>query len=423
MPIPSFSPFPHFWPNRPSTIRPAAPIASCRRMPSCKAALFAVLAVAQMSIGALARADQPETAGLILHDLGRKAQAYATGTVTADPGLVATLASLEKVLKTDAAALRAGDMSRTITDALILRSQALRGRAASAPREAALAGKFWAEVGVELASIVTAAKNSRDNSASAPGASDALAQAMKPKMEDAATRARAKSAALTEVGRRMASGEIFGAISSDSEPPPVNLKPAPAEFPPLGETWPSKRIPADLADLVRDASAHHDLDEAFFRAVVWAEGGRLGDRPSGSARGPAQITRSAATEECPDLGWKAVSSQDAANIDCSARILRRRQSQYLGEDADLLLTASLYNTKRKHWKRIADKRAIPPFRETVAYVTRISRYYCQITGRRLLDPARHLDNRMIALSKRVDREMENEIIGEKQAVRSDCSPY
>lgn len=52
-------------------------------IPSCKAALSAALVVAQLSIGAIVRADQSETAGLILHDRSREAQAYATGTVTA----------------------------------------------------------------------------------------------------------------------------------------------------------------------------------------------------------------------------------------------------------------------------------------------------------------------------------------------------
>lgn len=388
--------------------------------PSCKAALYAVLAAAILSFGTLAKADQTETAGPILHDLGRKVQAYATGTVTADPGFAGALASFEKILKKDAEDLPAGDSHRTILDSLVHRSQALRGRAANVPT-GARAGKFWTEIGVELASIMTAAKITQGPSAPA---SDTLSQTVQTKMDEAVTLAHAKSAALSELGQRIASGEIFGASSEAAEPPSAGLHSAPTDLPPLGETWPSKRIPADLAGRVRGAAVHYDLDEDFFQAVVWAEGGRLGDHASGKgAHGPAQITKPAATEECPDLGWKAVSSQDAANLDCSARILSRRQSRYLGEDADPLLTASLYNTKMKHWKRIAEEQKIPPFKETVAYVTRISRYYCQITGRRLLDPARHLDNRMIALSKRVDREMENEIIGEKQAVRSDCSPY
>ena len=88
-----------------------------------------------------------------------------------------------------------------------------------------------------------------------------------------------------------------------------------------------------------------------------------------------------------------------------------------------MLAAAVYNPKMKPWTRIAEEHKVPPFKETVAYVTRISRYYCQITGRRLLDPVKHLDPRMIALSKRVDQEMENEIEGEKQEVRPGCSPY
>jgi hypothetical protein len=174
---------------------------------------------------------------------------------------------------------------------------------------------------------------------------------------------------------------------------------------------------------VRGTAQGHELDPNFFQALVWAEGGRLGDRTSNIARGPAQITRSAAVAECRDLGWNAVRSQDGANLECGARILDRRSHQWLGEHPDPLIAASLYNTKEKHWKGIAAKNKVPPFAETVSYVTRISRIYCQITGRRLLDPAKQLDSRMIALSKRVDREMDNELASENQLPRPGCSPY
>jgi len=186
--------------------------------------------------------------------------------------------------------------------------------------------------------------------------------------------------------------------------------------------WPSRRIPADLAARARTAAVKNGLDPALFQAVVWAEGGRLGDRGTGQARGPAQITRSAADAECPDLGWKAVRTKDAANLECGARILSRRGLRYLGKRADPMIAASLYNTKMKHWKRIAERRRVPAFPETVSYVTRISRYYCQLTGRRLLVPARHLDPRLIALSRRVDREMGHAIASEGQTPRRGCSP-
>lgn len=252
--------------------------------------------------------------------------------------------------------------------------------------------------------------------ASEPGA---LTPDIQAKMAKAAARAREKTAGLAN---QMSSGAAFAAPAVEAAPPAAEPRASEIE-PPAGETWPSKRIPADLAVRVDAAADRNGLDEDFFQAVVWAEGGRLGDRATGAARGPAQITRPAATEECPDLGWKAVSSQDSANLNCSARILSNRQREYLGENADPMLAAALYNTKMKHWTRIAEERKVPPFKETVAYVTRISRYYCQITGRRLLDPAKHLDKRMIALSQSVDREMEREIEGEGQDVRPGCSPY
>lgn len=554
-----------------------------------RAAVRAAVAALLLSAGA-ARA-QNETLASVVHDLDRKAQAYASGTVTMDPGLAGKLAAFEKALKAGTEALAAGDPRRAIRESLALRSEALRGRAANAPKLTALTvpmtasavEKFWKEVGVELSSMTTAAKVLQaSNTPDAPG----LALAASASQEAEATAlAQAKTAALSELARRMANGGAFavpedqdfrapagkavlpplkrgdntprvgqaqeelnllrkasgesaipvdsdygrvtaaavlkfqrqnakeyglkptGRMDADTEKalrkeaeesrersadltqrgdenlgvemlqrrlngaggfrfltpdgrygprtqdavrafqrvhhlpmsgqmdeatwnaliaaePPAERRKAPAAEPgPLGSTWASKRIPADLAARVRVAADKHGLDDDFFQAVVWAEGGRLGDRTSNIARGPAQITRSAAQAECHDLGWNAVRSQDAANLECGARIMSRRGREYLGENADPMLAASLYNTKMKHWKRIAGERKVPPFRETVSYVTRISRYYCQITGRRLLDPAKHLDKRMIAISKRADREMDVEFALENQTPRPDCSPY
>jgi len=186
---------------------------------------------------------------------------------------------------------------------------------------------------------------------------------------------------------------------------------------------PAKRVPPALARAARDAARAQGLDEDFFQAVVWAEGGRLGDRSSGIARGPAQITRAAAESDCPEVPWHAVRTRDAANLECGAVILSRRSRRWLGRKPDPMLAASLYNTKSSHWASIAARRKVPPFPETVAYVTRISRYYCQFTGRRLLAPSRHLDAGMLPLSRRVDREMERELLLEGQAPRPGCSPY
>ena len=103
------------------------------------------------------------------------------------------------------------------------------------------------------------------------------------------------------------------------------------------------------------------------------------------------------------------------------------ESTRLGESLDeardvLRRYAEHYNTQTIK-QYLAGDRKVPPFRETVAYVTRISRYYCQITGSRLLDPAKHLDKRMIAISKRADREMDVEFALENQTPRPGCSPY
>ncbi len=537
-----------------------------------------LLAALLMSSAALVRAQTPETLKSVSDELGLKAKAYATGTVTMDPGLTGKLLSFEKAVKDASASLPAGDTRREISASLLVRSQAVRGWAANAPKPTEMKTpmtttgleKEWKAIGAELASMIEAAKALQDAGHSATKLAEV---ARRSKEAETVALAQAKSAAAGELARRILSGlagptddasvpagaprvvaaqselnvlrkasgqraiavdddygrvtaaavlrfqrahakeyglkptgkldaqtenalraeasdarkrslqftlpgdenlgvetlqrrlnaaggyrflepdgiygprttdgvrafqrvhklKQTGEMDADTWDALIAAEPTPARagrpvrvadtLTPLGQTWPSKRVPAELSSAVRTAADKHGLDENFFEALVWAEGGRLGDRTSNIARGPAQITRSAAVAECRDLGWNAVRGQDAANLECGARILDRRSREWLGAHPDPLVAASLYNTKEKHWKGIAAKNKVPPFKETVAYVTRISRIYCQITGRRLLDPAKHLDNRLLGVSKRADREMDEELALEHQTPRPGCSPY
>lgn len=561
-------------------------------------ALRLLLAAALLAAAAPSRADGTAPLGPVMDDLGRKAKAYATGTVTMDPGLVAKLSAFEKALRESTASVPPEDPRRMIADSVLLRSQLLRGRADNAPKPtemkppttAAGIEKYWKDMGVELSSVLDAAKALQAPAATGP-APDIAGVARQTKEAEALALAEARTGAMMELAKRMAAGQTAPMDDSDfrfpgTQPAPLptlqrgaseprvgqaqtdlnllrkktgsdvipvdddygritaaavlrfqrayakayDLKPTgkldaatetalrteaadsrkrslqftlpgdenlgvetlqrrlnaaagyrfldpdgrygprttdavrafqrthklkqtgemnvetwdaliaadspaaragranrePASLTPLGQTWAGKRIPADLAARVRAAADDRSLDPNLFQALVWAEGGRLGDRTSTIARGPSQITKPAADAECPDLGWKAVRGDDEANLKCGARILDRRSHQWLGDNPDPLVAASLYNTKEKHWKGIAAKNKVPPFRETVSYVTRISRIYCQITGVRLLEPQRHFGHvsaKLLALSKKVDREMDSELASEGQSPRPGCSPY
>ncbi|MDX6771132.1 MAG: peptidoglycan-binding protein [Elusimicrobiota bacterium] len=190
---------------------------------------------------------------------------------------------------------------------------------------------------------------------------------------------------------------------------------------PAPETWDSRRMPADVAALVAAAEAEFGIRRFLFRSIVWAEGGVLGN--SSRARGPAQVTWSAWNAQCKDLGaWERVSVRGAPNVRCGARIYASRGAM-IGPDYDPLIAASLYNTKQKHWAGIIRANKVPNFPETTAYVTRISRIYCEVTGVRLLDPHRHLDPSKMNHARSVDREMDVELALEGRAPRPGCSPF
>ncbi len=190
---------------------------------------------------------------------------------------------------------------------------------------------------------------------------------------------------------------------------------------PPPETWDSRRMPADVAALIVAAEDEFRIARHVYRSIVWAEGGVLGN--SSLARGPAQVTYSAYNAQCRDLGtWEIVSVSGAPNIRCGARIYASRGAM-IGTNYDPLIAASLYNTRARNWDAIIRENKVPNFRETTAYVTRISRIYCQVTGVRLLDPHRHLHPGRLNLAKSVDRDMDVELALEGRAPRPGCSPF
>lgn len=192
---------------------------------------------------------------------------------------------------------------------------------------------------------------------------------------------------------------------------------------PVPDLHTSRRMPPDIAALIADAEREFGIAPHVFRALVWAEGGAIGN--SSVARGPAQITQSGSWD-CRQLGykWRQIRDEKRPNIRCGAYIFAHRpRDQGLPEGASPLVAASLYNTVARHWPRIVRDNKVPPFAETTSYVTRISRMYCQYTGVRLLDPHRDLYPRMMNLSKRVDRDMVDELALEGRQARPGCSPY
>lgn len=192
---------------------------------------------------------------------------------------------------------------------------------------------------------------------------------------------------------------------------------------PVPDLYTSPRMPADVSALIAEAEKEFGITPNLFRALVWAEGGALGN--SAVARGPAQITESGSWG-CRQLGykWRQIRDEKKPNIRCGAYIFANRPIEYgVASDASPFIAASLYNTVAKHWPRIVRENKVPPFVETTSYVTRISRMYCQYTGVRLLVPNRDLHQRMLPLSKRVDRDMVEEFALEGREPRPGCSPY
>jgi peptidoglycan hydrolase-like protein with peptidoglycan-binding domain len=213
--------------------------------------------------------------------------------------------------------------------------------------------------------------------------------------------------------------------------PASALLPAPAEGVTLYAT---PRMPAAVSRYVAEGEARYGIEANVYRAVVWAEGGSLlpvGRGNGVGAYGPSQITQSGAG---PCIGrqfggsrvtWQRIKTDWAVNVDCGAYLFKQRWNLAgMPADAHPLIIASTYNTRARNWDGIIRTQKVPQIRETTQYVTRISRIFCQWTGRQLLVPNRHLHvnaTRQWAWALDADRDMVDEIEDEGRAVRPGCA--
>jgi peptidoglycan hydrolase-like protein with peptidoglycan-binding domain len=225
---------------------------------------------------------------------------------------------------------------------------------------------------------------------------------------------------------------LEAAAASKPEPAPSSTARGHLVAPgPTPEVWDSPRWRESVRSLAESSSRRYNLDYHFFLSIIWAEGGAIARlHRGGVAHGPAQITSSAATGSCLDLA-RAFPARDRVshilndydlNILCGAKILRGHLDD-VGPGGSPLVAVSLYNTKARHWREIIRSNKVPAYRETSAYVAKISRIYCQITGQRLLDPNRDLYPRGLEYARVADRRMDDELILEGRETRPDCSPF
>jgi len=134
----------------------------------------------------------------------------------------------------------------------------------------------------------------------------------------------------------------------------------------LPSTLPSAILPAPAGNLdkvISAASSRYDLDPDLINSVIFAES-RFDPNavsPKG-ARGLMQLMPQTAAR----LGVKNA-MDPAANIEGGTRYLRELLARY---NNDLVLTLAAYNAGPE---RVEQYHGVPPYPETIAYVTRIIR--------------------------------------------------
>lgn len=133
-----------------------------------------------------------------------------------------------------------------------------------------------------------------------------------------------------------------------------------AKRPSAAECGPSEANPEIVKALVDAAAARHGVDVTFAEAVAWSESGfdRRRNSPKG-ARGAMQLMPATAVE----LGVRDV-CDPVDNIDGGVRHLRAM----LDEFENPLLAAAAYNAGTEAIYRYG---GIPPYPETVSFVTRV----------------------------------------------------
>ncbi|TIW52388.1 MAG: lytic transglycosylase domain-containing protein [Mesorhizobium sp.] len=133
--------------------------------------------------------------------------------------------------------------------------------------------------------------------------------------------------------------------------------------PSVQECGPSPLSPSEIKNLVVDAARRHKVDEVFATAIAWAESGFDQTRNSDKgARGPMQLMPAIAERfQVEDI------CDPEQNIEGGMKYLR----VLLDEFQNPLLVAAAYNSGEQ---RIYEYGGIPPFRETVGYVTKVVNY-------------------------------------------------
>lgn len=121
----------------------------------------------------------------------------------------------------------------------------------------------------------------------------------------------------------------------------------------------------ELEDLVQEAGRRHDIDPELIRAVMRQESGF---NPLAVSRKGAQGLMQLMPETAKRLGVQDV-FDPAENVLAGAKLLRQLMDRYEG-DIDLALAA--YNAGEGAVERYG---GLPPYRETVDYVDRITRNY------------------------------------------------
>ncbi len=135
----------------------------------------------------------------------------------------------------------------------------------------------------------------------------------------------------------------------------------------------------ELESLVREAGRRHDVDPELIRAVIRQESGF---NPLAVSRKGAQGLMQLMPDTAKRLGVQDV-FDPAENVLGGAKLLRELMDRYEG-DLDLALAA--YNAGEGAVERYG---GLPPYRETVDYVDRITRAY---------GPTAKIGSRMIAES-------------------------
>lgn len=163
--------------------------------------------------------------------------------------------------------------------------------------------------------------------------------------------------------RRMV-GEDGEIVAVNIRPAPDSGRPSPARQTPRARAAPAQP-PPDIGRLLEETSSRYGFDPALIRAVVLAESAfDPGAVSTKGARGLMQLMPSTARR----FGVQDV-HDPTANLDAGVAYLRELAVRHPGR-MDLALAA--YNAGPEAVSRFG---GIPPYEETIRYISRIRGYY------------------------------------------------